>query len=274
MSATAVSACSPPDSRVSAESRLPGGWAMISSPASSGSSLSTSSRCAWPPSNRVVNRLRKWPSTFSNASSSRTRPSRFRLPIEPRSRWIAWASSSFSATLDSRLVSSSDKFLLGDQIDRADPLALGGQAVKRFLLDLRVAQDCPRRSRAVRAATAAGIRTVLAANPCIFHASPDLGVGTSGCAGPGLARRSEGFARLSQCAASDRNRFLRVAFCRGCFGDFRLALACRFLEPLDLGSMAVRLSGQLLLLLLHRHCASGGFGQPLIGLQPAGAPFP
>ena len=38
---------------------------MISSPASSGSSLSTSSRCACPPSNSVVNSRRKCVSTFS-----------------------------------------------------------------------------------------------------------------------------------------------------------------------------------------------------------------
>src|SRR5207302_877805 len=43
ISATAVSACSPPDSNVRVDSLLPGGCAMISSPASSGSSLSTSS---------------------------------------------------------------------------------------------------------------------------------------------------------------------------------------------------------------------------------------
>src|SRR5438045_3744457 len=58
INAIAVSACSPPDSSVSECSRLPGGWAKISSPASSGPSESTSARCAWPPSNSRGSRRR------------------------------------------------------------------------------------------------------------------------------------------------------------------------------------------------------------------------
>ena len=103
---------------------------MISSPASSGSSDSTSSRCAWPPSNRVVNRLRKWRSTSSKAASSRARPSRLRLPIEPRRRLIARPSSSRSAWLASAAFLQLGQLALGDEIDRADPLALRRHAAR------------------------------------------------------------------------------------------------------------------------------------------------
>ena len=51
-------ACSPPDSSDSTCGRLPGGWARISRPASSGSSDSISRNSAWPPPNRVVNSRR------------------------------------------------------------------------------------------------------------------------------------------------------------------------------------------------------------------------
>ena len=96
MSATAVSACSPPDKSVSDCSFLPGGCANISSPASSGSSLSINARCAWPPLNSVAKSRRKCPSTASNAASKRALPSRFKLPMEPRRRLIASVSSSLS----------------------------------------------------------------------------------------------------------------------------------------------------------------------------------
>ena len=107
INATAVSACSPPESRVSEVSFLPGGCAMISSPASSGSSLSIISRCASPPLNRVRNKSRKWPSTASNAARSLTRPSRLRLPMDPRKRCVASVNSAISALFWSREASSS-----------------------------------------------------------------------------------------------------------------------------------------------------------------------
>ena len=51
--------CSPPESRLSVLSFLPGGWQRISRPASSGSSLSTSCRRASPPPKRCVNKTPK-----------------------------------------------------------------------------------------------------------------------------------------------------------------------------------------------------------------------
>ena len=246
---------------------------MISSPASSGSSLSTSSRCAWPPSNRVVNRLRKWPSTFSNASSSRTRPSRLRLPIEPRRRWIAWASSSFSATLDSRLVSSSASSCSATRL--TGPIR-SRSAVSRSSISFS-ASGSPRLSGVEAEAFGQQRRRafeLLAADAAHIPAPGDLGLGARGRAGPGLARGGERLAGLGQRAAGDRHRFLRVALGRGGLRTISASLSpdC-LLQPLDVGGMAVGLVGQLLLLFLHRHRPGGGFGQPLLGLQPAGAPF-
>ena len=57
ISAIAVSACSPPDSSESACSRLPGGRAKISRPASSGSSDSVKVSLASPPPNSLANRV-------------------------------------------------------------------------------------------------------------------------------------------------------------------------------------------------------------------------
>src|SRR5438094_9854693 len=59
ISASAVSACSPPESSDSVAGFLPGGLATISRPASSGSSCSTSCSSAVPPPNSSVNKCLK-----------------------------------------------------------------------------------------------------------------------------------------------------------------------------------------------------------------------
>ena len=80
-SASAVNACSPPDRSESTCSFLPGGLAIISRPASSGSSDSVSARCAPPPPNKRTNSFWKCLSTSLNEASSRARPSRFNSEI-------------------------------------------------------------------------------------------------------------------------------------------------------------------------------------------------
>ena len=96
ISASAVRVCSPPDRSDSVDSFLPGGWHMISSPASSGSSLSTSTNLASPPPNRWVNNVEKFAFTCSKAVSRRSRPSLFKPKIPWRRALIASSRSVFS----------------------------------------------------------------------------------------------------------------------------------------------------------------------------------
>ena len=98
INAIAVKVCSPPDKSDSVLSFLPGGWHIISKPASSGSSLSTNSRVASPPPKRCENNNPKLLFTCSNAVKRRSRPSRFKLAIPPRSVLIASSKSAFSLT--------------------------------------------------------------------------------------------------------------------------------------------------------------------------------
>ena len=96
ISASAVKVCSPPDNRLSVASFLPGGWHIISSPASSGSSDSTKTSRASPPLNRWVNSVAKLAFTCSKAVSNRSRPSRFSPAMPERSFLIASSRSIFS----------------------------------------------------------------------------------------------------------------------------------------------------------------------------------
>ena len=124
MSASAVSACSPPESRVSVCGFLPGGWATSSSPASRGSSDSTSCSSALPPSNRVENRSSKCLPTTSNAAT------------EPLAPLLVEGVDGGAQTLDRlrQIVALGDELvaarhdvlelLVGAQIDGAEPLAL------------------------------------------------------------------------------------------------------------------------------------------------------
>src|SRR6185437_3045462 len=100
--ASAVSACSPPESSDMICSRLPGGLARISSPASSGSRVSSPSSprssVRWarpPPKSRVKSRV-KCSFTSVKAASSRSRPSRFKAEMPSRSLAIAPVRSSRS----------------------------------------------------------------------------------------------------------------------------------------------------------------------------------
>ena len=72
---------------------------MISSPASSGSSLSIRCRAASPPPNSSTNSRLKWPLTISNEVNSRSRASRLRL-------WMPWRSRLMASTRSSRSVVS------------------------------------------------------------------------------------------------------------------------------------------------------------------------
>ena len=108
---------------------MPGGWHMISSPASSGSSSSTSTRLASPPPNRCLKRAPKLRLTSSKAASRRPRPSRFRLAMPWRSFLIASSRSSrspVSVSDSSRIsrASSSARRLTG-----AEAVAGAAQAV-------------------------------------------------------------------------------------------------------------------------------------------------
>ena len=87
ISASAVSVCSPPDSRTACDSFLPGGWHMISSPASSGSSLSTITRLASPPPNRCLNSIEKAcrsPAQTPSAAARAPRGSASAMPVAQR----------------------------------------------------------------------------------------------------------------------------------------------------------------------------------------------
>ena len=113
-------------------SRLPGGLAMISSPASSGSSASVSFRCARPPPNRRVNSFWKLPLTSSKAASSRSRPSRLRLGDA-----LAQPGDGVDQ-IDALGLQAGDLLLdlgrlgLGAQIDRAHIVALADQALEQL----------------------------------------------------------------------------------------------------------------------------------------------
>src|SRR3989338_1035764 len=96
ISARAVRVCSPPDKSDRVDRRFPGGWHMISRPASSGSSDSTSTRRASPPPKRWVNRVPKLALTCSKAVNKRSRPSLFRPAMPERSFLIASSRSPFS----------------------------------------------------------------------------------------------------------------------------------------------------------------------------------
>ena len=89
ISANAVKVCSPPDSSDRVDSFFPGGWHIISSPASKGSSLSTITRLASPPPNKCLNNVEKFTLTCSNAVRSLSRPSRFKDAMPFRSDLIA-----------------------------------------------------------------------------------------------------------------------------------------------------------------------------------------
>ncbi len=203
---------------------------MISSPASSGSSLSTSSRCAWPPSNKVVNRLRKWPSTCSNAASRRTRPSRLRLPIEPRRRLIASCSSSRSAAPDARLASSSASSCSATRltgpirsrsaVSRSNVSRSTSGGVERGRVEAELAGQQRRRAFELLAAFAAQLE------PPRF-----LRLGPRDRAGPRLARRGEAFAGIGQRPSGDGDGFLRVAFGLGRARDLGLARRRVALQP-------------------------------------------
>src|SRR5437763_1840027 len=71
--ASAVSACSPPDNSDSVAGFLPGGLAMISSPASSGSSCSMSCSSAVPPPNNSANSFLKLSLTIWKDANRRAR---------------------------------------------------------------------------------------------------------------------------------------------------------------------------------------------------------
>ena len=112
ISAIAVSVCSPPDNKDKVLSFFPGGWHIISSPASSGSSLSTKTKFASPPPNKCLNNSPKLLFTCSNAVKSRSRPSRFKPAMPLRSVCIAASKSVFSSlkllcSLSTSLASSS-----------------------------------------------------------------------------------------------------------------------------------------------------------------------
>ena len=80
----------------------------------------------------------KCPLTTSKAASRRSRPSWLRVPIAPRRRLIASVRSSRSAMSLSRLAQHLDEFVVGAQIDRAEPLALLAQVLE-LALDLDAA---------------------------------------------------------------------------------------------------------------------------------------
>ena len=103
----AVSVCSPPDSSDSVVGFLPGGLAMISRPASSGSSDSISCSSALPPPNSVVKSSPNFWFTVPKASSRRWRPSRLRLEMPPRSLLMAWIRSSRSLIRPSSCLATS-----------------------------------------------------------------------------------------------------------------------------------------------------------------------
>ena len=103
---------------------LPGGRATISRPASSGSSDSVSCSSASPPPKRWVNSRWKWALTVSKAASSRSRPSRLRLPIPWRRRWMAATRSSRSVTSASRRAAISFASASARRLTAAEPLAL------------------------------------------------------------------------------------------------------------------------------------------------------
>ncbi len=130
ISASAVSACSPPESSDSVAGFLPGGFAMISRPASSGSSVSISCSSAVPPPNSSVNSCLKWALTTSNEASSRSRASRLRFWMPWRSRLIASTRSSRSVRQLAVLGLDLAQLLLGAQVDGAEPLALAADAVE------------------------------------------------------------------------------------------------------------------------------------------------
>ncbi len=96
ISESAVSVCSPPESKDRVVGFLPGGLARISRPASSGSSDSINCSSAFPPPNNVVKSSPNLSFTVPNASSKRWRPSLLSEPMPPRNLAMACTNSSFS----------------------------------------------------------------------------------------------------------------------------------------------------------------------------------
>ena len=125
---------------------------MISSPASSGSSLSTKTRLASPPPNRCVKSMPKLRFTCSNAVNKRSRPSLLRLAIPLRSVLIA--SSKIGLFVDQcvMLFLRPLGVLFGAQVHRAQRITLPFQARsppprsprRRHLsrVDIQVSSNC------------------------------------------------------------------------------------------------------------------------------------
>ena len=122
--ARAVNACSPPDNSDKDCSRLPGGLARISRPASSGSSASVSCNSAVPPPNNLLNSVLKCWFTSVKLFSRRSRPSRFNCEIAARNLAMAASKSSRSVSivvmrLATSSISASARRLTGPILSRS-----------------------------------------------------------------------------------------------------------------------------------------------------------
>ena len=247
---------------------------MISSPASSGSSLSTSSRCAWPPSNRVVNRLRKCWSTCSIGVEQAHPPfaveaaDRAAQAVDRLLQLVALGGAGQAA------VFQLGQLLLGDEVDRSQPLALGGHAVETGFLRLGIVELAGVEAEPLGQQRRRAFE-LLAALPGELGAAGFLRLGAGNRPGPGLARPGERLAGFGKLAGDGR------AFALGLLLGARRprqpaprSPGC----PSPLGSISIRqalgLVGQIATLGGQLLGALGGFQQPRLGIPGARPPFP
>ncbi len=161
ISAMAVSACSPPESNVSDCSRLPGGWAKISRPASSGSSTRPARGAPARLRTGVVNRRLEMRVHLLERSAQPL--AAFAVEVADRAAQavdrfgqlgllgFAWRRARFSSWASS---------VGGDEVDRADPLALGDELFhRRGFLDRPMATCVGLEAELAARAAAAGTGT-------------------------------------------------------------------------------------------------------------------
>ena len=163
------------------------------------------------------------------------------------------------------------QLLLGDQVDRADPFALGGQALEAGLLLLGIGELGGVEAELLRQQRRRAFEP-LEADAGIFGAAGFLRFGAGGGGGAAFAGFGGGFVGRRRAAAA-MSASAASAACSSARGLGRLRLALRgfAFEPLDFPVQPGRLVGELLAL---RRQLLGARPLRRAGFRPALAPAP
>ena len=164
------------------------------------------------------------------------------------------------------------KFAFRHQIDRPEPLALGGQSLERLALGLG-GGEVGRVELEFRGQQRRRAFELLAAFARQFLAPRGLCLGACGGPGAGFASRGEPLACFAQCMRRIGDGLLGLCLGGGSGADQRFA-RCRFaFDPVDLGGEAVGLGGDVGALGGQRGGAVGGVDQAVARFLATLAPF-